>query len=366
MPMLQFFKKRKTLLINVGFVLVCLVAFFSYQALVSNVFDKSRMLKHKPAYYLLSSELIEKKASLTLISRDNTVLKREDLPLQDVEQVATLKDRVAFAGIRANNLLEITPNAKRLFYLLDDPHYTGVLSLAYTQNSLLAVMNGNLTNSGYKCLLVVQDLSGKLQKKIELPLLAEKIIANEHMAYVVGAQVDANGNFSSALVSIDLENYKISSYVGIKDSKYKDILICQNKLYCLKADMYDNKNEIVLHDPNSLELQENYHFKQLLDTIYTYEGKLYALSDAKIYEIKQGKLGDIVHELPSDVYFEQKCQQGEHLYILCQTEGGQDSFDDYTGQIIDISLRYGSKVVTDFVLPKQAKRMITFAPVPKE
>lgn len=354
------------MLINACFVLVCLVAFFSYEGLIRQVFDNNRILKHKPAYYLLSSDLLEKKASLTLISRNNAVLKQENLPLQDIEQVAVLKDRAVFAGTRANNLLELTANEKKLFYLLDNPHYTGALTLAYGQNSLLTVMNGNLTKTGYKSLLVVQDLHGKLQKKIELPLLAEKIITNKHMAYVVGAHVDANGNFSSALISIDLANYETHSYIGKKEYKYKDILICQNKLYCLQGDMYDNKNEIVLHDPNSLEPQESCHFKQLIDTFYTYAGKLYALSDAKIYEIKQGKLGEIIHKLPLGGYFSQKCQIGEHLYILQKTESTQDNLDDYTGQIVDISLRYGSKVVTDFVLPKQAARMVTFAPVPQE
>lgn len=357
--------KRKTLLINVSFILACILAYLSYEGLVSNFLDKNKHLEHRPAYYLLSSELFAKEASLTLLSRNNVVLEREKLALQDVEQVAVESDRIIFAGTRANNLLEITSNEKKQFYLLDETHYTGVTTITYTKNYLLAVMNGNMTENGYKSLLVVQNLDGKLIKKIDIPLFASKIIATDKNAYVAGASIDVAGRFSPSIVKINLDTYSTQSYIGEKDHKYNDILICQNKLYCLQSDMYEKQAVILQHDVNSLKRTEHYHFEKAIDTIYTYRGQLYALCATKIYAVKQGKIENIVHELEDFGYYQEKCQIDEHLYILRQLEKQEEKPDDYIGQIVDISLRYGSKVTTNFRLENQATRILRFAPVPK-
>lgn len=168
--------KTKLIILNVLFILSCAVSVLAYRYL-TNVNLSAPSLKPKPAYYLMSSSMLNKGAQLSLISRTNDLINKESLNLQDISKVALTSGRILFAGERANNLLEITEKGQKQFHLLDNPAYSGVTAICYGKDQLISVMNGNMTKEGYQSLLLVQDLAGNLLFQKVIPLFAQKAVS---------------------------------------------------------------------------------------------------------------------------------------------------------------------------------------------
>ena len=92
--------KTKLIILNVLFILSCAVSVLAYRYL-TNVNLSAPSLKPKPAYYLMSSSMLNKGAQLSLISRTNDLISKESLNLQDISKVALTSGWILFAGERA-------------------------------------------------------------------------------------------------------------------------------------------------------------------------------------------------------------------------------------------------------------------------
>lgn len=356
--------KTKLIILNVLFILSCAVSILAYRYL-TNVNLSAPSLKPKPAYYLMSSSMLNKGAQLSLISRTNDLISKERLNLQDISKVALTSGRILFAGERANNLLEITEKGQKQFHLLDNPAYSGVTAICYGKDQLISVMNGNMTKEGYQSLLVVQDLAGNLLFQKVIPLFAQKAVVNGGKAYIVGAAVKNDGNFACALTVVDLQAKTSATYETEAEHKYKDVIACTGKLYCLSGDRNAIHKEIHIYDSETLQLNEKIYLPEEADTLFEFNEKLHLLIGNKIQPLSAaGKLEKELYTLQPNGRFVQAHKQGEHLYILYkQSEAGSES-RTIKVQIVDLHLRYGSKVVTDYTLDNQPGQLLAFAPLP--
>ena len=356
--------KARLIFLNVLFILSCAVSVFAYNYR-ANINLTSPILKPKPAYYLMSSSMLNKGAQLSLISRTNDLIGKESLNLQDISKVALTSGRILFAGERANNLLEITEKGQKQFHLLDNPAYSGVTAICYGKDQLISVMNGNMTKEGYQSLLLVQDLAGNLLFQKVIPLFAQKAVVNGGKAYIVGAAVKSDGNFACALTVVDLQAKTASTYETEAEHKYKDVIACAGKLYCLSGYRNALHKEIHIYDSETLQLNNKIYLPEEAAALFEFNDKLHLLIGNKIQPLSAaGKLEKELYTLQQNGRFVQAHKQGEHLYMLYKQSGAGSESRTIKVQIVDLHLRYGSKVVTDYTLENQPGQLLAFAPLP--
>lgn len=261
-----------------------------------------------------------KSGELQGIDIDGNIVCKSKLKMQDVTKYSFDGDVFVAGGSRANNNIVIGKDGEyRTFFLLDNPHYSGVTAINSDSGKIIAVMNGNLESDSYKNLLVVQDVENKVFKKEVIDIYASDVFCKGNNIYVVGSHLSTKDDMWSAkVVKTDFNSGKIEQRIYDRNAEYRKMVMLEGKLYCLSSVVNEDRGSIDVIDMSTLDRLHKYEFDSEISGIFAIGKKLYIITDNKIYEMNDGVLGDIKYPLSENSFVSDYLTDGESVYIFCR------------------------------------------------
>lgn len=271
------------------------------------------------SFFIVYSDMLNKSGSILGIdSKGNTTVKHS-LKIQDISQSAFYNNIFLAGGGRSNNNLFIDQEGNYTeFYLLDNPNYSGVTSITFNEEYIIAVMNGNVADNTYKNLLVIQDKDGTVIKKQELNIFASNVLLENEKLYIVGGYLDVlKDQWSSKIICYDMLTSDLTENIISADRQYNSIIKYENKLYCTVSDMMGNIFEIDILDMNSLKKLDGIVFSHHISDINYVNNNFFIVMDNIIYsmDIMTGTLTEIA-ALPQNTYVADSLTANKHIYYL--------------------------------------------------
>lgn len=274
-------------------------------------------------FYVLASNMLEKSAELREVNLQGELIYKTKLKLQNLLSYDFNEKFFIAGGHRANNQLIVDFNGNyKIFYLLDNPNYSGVNAINIHNDQIIAVMNGNLEETTYKNLFVVQDLENQVLNTTILDIFTSAMYSEDKSVYVAGVHIslDEEEGWRSKLIKVDLNEYQVEEKIYDKEKHYKKILNVGDKLFCLAHSITDDSSSIDVIDKNTLERIGSFSFKNLVSAIFKLDNKIYVILDNELFELTDGSFKETRYTLPEKTFVLNYFSDNRSVYLYCNNE----------------------------------------------
>lgn len=244
-------------------------------------------------YLVIHSRSKEQASGMYCINEKGEITEKfKNGKMQDLSFFQFNNERLLISGGRRNNnmLFPLDDNGHfETLHWLNEANYSGVTAIALLENSALAIMNGNYTETTYLNLLVEQDFQGKIIQQNTLEIYARDISVSNNCANVAGKHLlkDTNSNiWNATIVSYNLKNHQMDNQYDYADFNcFWQIVENETSLFCLSEDKSETINTVCIINKQTFDIEAQIKIDDQLNSINIINEKFYVVGDKAIYEI---------------------------------------------------------------------------------
>ena len=278
-------------------------------------------------YIVIHSRSREESSGIFCIDSDGTVTEKlKNSKMQDLSFFSFNDTKLIVSGGRRNNNMLFDLKEKGVYseiHWLNNPEYSGVTAVELLSESVLAIMNGNYTDTTYLNLLVEQDYAGNVIQQTEIELYTRDVSAVGNTANLVGKHLSKENNASewkASIIDYDLteqtikQQYDYSAY-----NCFWEIVETDSAIYCLAEDKNECINTICVIDKETFEIQNQLMIEDQLCGMYLDGSTLYAVGNAAIYKVQADTLTteqSYTHGTATEGYVDWAYVYGGHYYVM--------------------------------------------------
>ncbi|WP_150383700.1 hypothetical protein [Bifidobacterium rousetti] len=240
------------------------------------------------AYRIIYSAMLESnKGGVLTIDRKGGIIADERVPeLQDASVYSYENGKFIAGGQRSNMHLIIDKDgAMRSFHLLDNPNYSGVMSIGPYGDGVVAVMNGNDSpeDDSYLNLLVVQDGAGKVTERKILKIYTEGQASDGQHLFITGHELTLSSNrYQGKIIRYGLSDRSVKEQVTDDALLYLRPVVWNNHVLVAGTDMNGTPRQIDMFDANTLERADSTTVSSDFQTLVIVAGKPWAVGTRQI------------------------------------------------------------------------------------
>lgn len=278
-------------------------------------------------YIVIHSRSREESSGIFCIDSDGAVTEKlKNSKMQDLSFFAFNDEKLIVSGGRKNNnmLFDLKDNGVYSeVHWLNNPDYSGVTAVDLLSESVLAIMNGNYTDTTYLNLLVEQDYAGNVIQQTEIELYTRDVSAVGNTANLVGKHLSKENNASewkASIIDYDLteqtikQQYDYSAY-----NCFWEIVETDSAIYCLAEDKNERINTICIIDKETYEIQSQLMIEDQLCGMHLDGNTLYAVGNTAIYKVQADTLiteQTYAHGTTTSGYVDWAYVCGGHYYVM--------------------------------------------------
>lgn len=344
----------------------------------------SRRLSNEPtAYYVIYSGIAKKNCRIEGIdiNGDPTVI--HNIDAVNIGKSEVVGDEFIAGGHRANNhLIMYRDGSFDEFYLLDDPHYSGVWYITLDGSNIVSVMNGNVDfeENAYLNLIVIQDREHNIKLK-------KVIDVTPHSSLIDGDYLYMSGDFTRYEPEPAYYGASVARYNMITDefeerhfsydtdelvaASYWQMAKHGDRLYCVLLESLEDRdigarrNKIDVIDCETLEIIDTLSLDGEIDGLCFVDEDLYIVVDntlckcdvktqtiEELYAFPENTGVESLHTINGHIYFSAR-------YYPAKKEGTMKN----AGYIIDFDASDKSITETPLITDARYPESIVFFPL---
>ncbi len=278
-------------------------------------------------YIVIHSRSREQSSGIFCIDSDGVVTdKLKNSKMQDLSFFSFNDNKLVVSGGRRNNnmLFDLRDRgAYSEIHWLNDPQYSGVNAVELLNDSVLAVMNGNYTDTTYLNLVVEQDYDGNVIQQTAVELYTRDVSTIDNTAKLVGKHLSRSNNtdeWKASIIDYNISEQKITQqYDYAEFNCFWEILESDTVIYCLAEDKNERINTICVINKSTFEIENQLQIEDQLCGIYLKDNALYAVGNASIYELQADSLTKkeaYPHDITTDGFVDRAYVYGNHYYVM--------------------------------------------------
>lgn len=278
-------------------------------------------------YVVIHSRSREESSGMFCIDTDGLVTKKlKNSKMQDLSFFSFDNSKLVISGGRRNNNMLFELSEKGTYseiHWLNDPQYSGVTAVELLNNSILAIMNGNYTDTTYLNLLVEQDFNSEVIQQTTVELYTRDISSLDNSAKLVGKHLSKANNtneWSASIISYDISEQKIlQQHDYSKFNCFWEIIESDAVIYCLAEDKNERINTICAINKNTFEIEKHLKIDDQLCGMYFEDNALYVVGNTAIYNVQAETLEmaqSYSHETTAEGYVDWAYVFNGHYYVM--------------------------------------------------
>ena len=249
-------------------------------------------------YIVIHSRSREESSGIFCIDSDGAVTEKlKNSKMQDLSFFSFNDEKLIVSGGRKNNNMLFDLKESGVYsevHWLNNPQYSGVTAVELLNDSVLAIMNGNYTDTTYLNLLVEQDYDGEVIQQTEVELYTRDVAALDNTAKLVGKHLSRSNNtdeWKASIVDYNVSEQKITQQYDYSEYNcFWEIIETDSVIYCLAEDKSERINTICAINKNTFEIEKHLQIGDQLCGLYLDGNTLYAVGNISIYEVQADTL----------------------------------------------------------------------------
>lgn len=369
--------RRTIIAVAIVLALVCVGLLFALPSVRSRlpVWHKSKL----PASYrvVYSDMLSESKGGILTIDEQGGVVSDEHVDgLRDAIMYSYEDGIFVAGGHRGNTHVIVNPDGShRVFHMLSDPNYSGVMSIEPHDGGVAAVMNGNdsLEDDTYLNLLVVEDADSGVRDRRILKIFATGQASDDESMFIVGhKQTLSTDRYQGKIIRYDYASQHIEERLVDDNLLYGQPVLWNGRLLAVGSDLNGVARQIDVFDTDTLErvgsISVDSGFRSLIGHM---DGTVWAVTGSRVcpltsepYAIDYSRCLD-VPGLSDDQTVTQVISDGDEIVMLARNPSFRKRSLGSTeiGSIISIDINTGKSRQTPVIIPfGRATDSILFMP----
>ena len=278
-------------------------------------------------YIVIHSRAREESSGIFCIDSDGAVTEKlKNSKMQDLSFFSFNDEKLIVSGGRKNNNMFFDLKESGVYsevHWLNNPQYSGVTAVELLNDSVLAIMNGNYTDTTYLNLLVEQDYDGDVIQQTEIELYTRDVAADSSTAKLVGKHLSKTGatnEWKASIIDYNVAEQEIKEqYYYVEYNCFWEILETDSVIYCLAEDKNERINTICVIDKETFEIQNQLMIEDQLCGTYLDSSTLYAVGNAAIYKVQADTLTteqSYTHGTATEGYVDWAYVYGGHYYVM--------------------------------------------------
>ncbi len=278
-------------------------------------------------YIVIHSRSREESSGIFCIDSGGTVTEKlKNSKMQDLSFFSFDDVKLIVSGGRRNNNMLFDLKDKGVYseiHWLNHPQYSGVTAVELLSDSVLAIMNGNYTDTTYLNLLVEQDYAGNVKQQTTVELYTRDVSADVNTSKLVGkhlSKVNDTNEWNASIIDYNLAEQKITQqYYYSEYNCFWEIIETDSIIYCLAEDKNERINTICAINKNTFEIEKQIQIADQLCGMYLDGNVLYVVGNTSIYEVQANELTkkqNYSHGTTAEGYVDWAYVYGGHYYVM--------------------------------------------------
>lgn len=278
-------------------------------------------------YIVIHSRSREESSGIFCIDSDGTVTEKlKNSKMQDLSFFAFNDEKLIVSGGRKNNNMLFDLKESGVYsevHWLNNPQYSGVTAVELLNNSVLAIMNGNYTDTTYLNLLVEQGYDGNVIQQTEVELYTRDVVADNSTAKLVGkhlSKTSGTNEWKAAIIDYNVAEQKITQqYCYSEYNCFWEILETDSVIYCLAEDKNECINTICAISKTNFEIESRLQIEDQLCGMYLDGNTLYVVGNQSIYKLQADTLSEeqnYSHDTTVSRYVDWAYEYGGYYYVM--------------------------------------------------
>ena len=278
-------------------------------------------------YIVIHSRSREESSGIFCIDSDGAVTEKlKNSKMQDLSFFAFNDEKLIVSGGRKNNNMLFDLKESGVYsevHWLNNPQYSGVTAVELLNNSVLAIMNGNYTDTTYLNLLVEQGYDGNVIQQTEVELYTRDVVADNSIAKLVGkhlSKTSGTNEWKAAIIDYNVAEQKITQqYCYSEYNCFWEILETDSVIYCLAEDKNECINTICAISKTNFEIESRLQIEDQLCGMYLDGSTLCVVGNRSIYKLQADTLSKeqtYSHDTTVSGYVDWAYVCGGHYYVM--------------------------------------------------
>lgn len=250
--------------------------------MMTNRYERS---EESAAYLVIYSDMFDKgKGGVLSIDRHGGIIdERQEKNLQNVVEYS-YEDGVFIAGGRRSNTHAIfeTDGSMRIFHLLSNPDYSGVMSIGVHDGDVVAVMNGNDSpeDDAYLNLLVIEDAQGNVKDRHVLKMFAKGQVSTNDSLFIAGEELTLSSNrYQGKIILYDFATHNVMERVFDDNLLYEQPVYAKGKVFAIGFDMNGVSRQVDVFDGADLQRVASVPMSAGAQSLVTIYGRPWVVAD---------------------------------------------------------------------------------------
>lgn len=309
-------------------------------------------------YLVIHSRSREESSGMFCIDSDGAVTEKlKNSKMQDLSFFSFDDNKLIVSGGRRNNNMLFDLKDKGVYsevHWLNNPEYSGVNAVKLLDNSALAIMNGNYTDTTYLNLVVEQGYDGSVIQQSEIELYTRDMSVLNNTAKLVGKHLSRSNNtdvWKASIIDYNVSEQKITQQYDYSEYNcFWEIIETDSVIYCLAEDSSEQINTICAINKNTFEIEKQLQIEDQLCGLYLDGNTLYAVGNSSIYEVQADTLTEkqrYSHGITTDSFVDWAYVYGGHYYVMFRYDQRVKDGNVYEyGILLKVSLETFDKAET--------------------
>lgn len=309
-------------------------------------------------YLVIHSRSREESSGMFCIDSNGAVTEKlKNSKMQDLSFFSFDDNKLIVSGGRRNNNMLFDLKDKGVYsevHWLNNPEYSGVNAVELLDNSALAIMNGNYTDTTYLNLVVEQGYDGSVIQQSEIELYTRDVWVLDNTAKLVGKHLSRSNNtdaWKASIIDYNVSEQKITQQYDYSEYNcFWEIIETDPIIYCLAEDSSERINTICAINKSTFEIEKQLQIEDQLCGLYLDGNTLYAVGNSSIYEVQADTLtkkASNSHDITTDGFVDWAYVYGGHYYVMFRYDQRVKDGNVYEyGILLKVSLETFDKAET--------------------
>ena len=278
-------------------------------------------------YIVIHSRSREESSGIFCIDSDGDVTEKlKNSKMQDLSFFSFNDEKLIVSGGRKNNNMLFDLKESGVYsevHWLNNPQYSGVTAVELLNDSVLAIMNGNYTDTTYLNLLVEQDYDGDVIQQTEIELYTRDVVADSSTAKLVGKHLSKTGGtneWKASIIDYNVAEQEITQqYYYAEYNCFWEILETDSVIYCLAENKNERINTICAISKITFEIKSQLQIEDQLCGMYLDGNTLYVVGNKSLYNIHADTLTKeqaYSHDTTVSGYVDWAYEYSGHYYVM--------------------------------------------------